>query len=97
MKAKNEADEEKEEKKKETENKAKNEDEEVKGKEKASNEDTDKRNSLTKSAAFLPNQPILHTCVLSPTETAIVYPGDVMTFDTTQTALNGLIVLKKTV
>lgn len=46
-------------------------------------------------AAFLPNQPILHTCVLSPAETATVYPGDVLTFDTTQTALNGLIVLKK--
>lgn len=46
-------------------------------------------------AAFLPNQPILHTCILSPAETETVYPGDVMTFDTTQTALNGLIVLKK--
>lgn len=46
-------------------------------------------------AAFLPNQPILHTCVLSPAETSTVYPGDVVTFDTTQTALNGLIVLKK--
>lgn len=46
-------------------------------------------------AAFLPNQPILHTCVISSAETATVYPGDVLTFDTTQTALNGLIVLKK--
>lgn len=46
-------------------------------------------------AAFLPNQPILHTCVLSPAETATVTPGDVLTFDTTQTALNGLVVLKK--
>lgn len=46
-------------------------------------------------AAFLPNQPILQTCVLSPAQTATVYPGDVVTFDTTQTALNGLIVLKK--
>lgn len=46
-------------------------------------------------AAFLPNQPILHTCVLSPAETAVVTPGDVLTFDTTQKDLNGLVVLKK--
>nr|DAJ74775.1 MAG TPA: capsid fiber protein [Caudoviricetes sp.] len=46
-------------------------------------------------AAFLPNQPILHNCILSPAETTTVMPGDVMTFDTTQTALDGLIVLKK--
>lgn len=46
-------------------------------------------------AAFLPNQPILHTCVLSPAETEVVTPGDVMTFDTTQTGLKDLIVLKK--
>lgn len=46
-------------------------------------------------AAFLPNQPILHTCVLSPAEEDVVTPGDVMTFDTTQTALKDLIVLKK--
>lgn len=46
-------------------------------------------------AAFLPNQPILHTCILSPAQTDPVYPGDVLTFDTTQTALDGLIVLKK--
>lgn len=46
-------------------------------------------------AAFLPNQPILHTCVLSPAETEVITPGDVMTFDTTQTALKDLIVLKK--
>lgn len=46
-------------------------------------------------AAFLPNQPILHTCVLSPAQTTPVYPGDVMTFDTTQTAISDLIVLKK--
>ena len=46
-------------------------------------------------AAFLPNQPILHTCVVSPAETEVVTPGDVMTFDTTQTALKDLIVLKK--
>lgn len=46
-------------------------------------------------AAFLPNQPILHTCVLSPAETATVTPGDVLTFDTTQTGLPDLIVLKK--
>lgn len=46
-------------------------------------------------AAFLPNQPILHTCVLSPAQTGTVVPGDVMTFDTTQTGLSDLIVLKK--
>lgn len=46
-------------------------------------------------AAFLPNQPILHTCVLSPAQTTPVVPGDVMTFDTTQTAISDLIVLKK--
>lgn len=46
-------------------------------------------------AAFLPNQPILHTCVLSSAQTTPVYPGDVMTFDTTVTGLSELIVLKK--
>lgn len=46
-------------------------------------------------AAFLPNQPILHTCVVSPAETAIIKAGDVLTFDTTQTALDGLVVVKK--
>lgn len=46
-------------------------------------------------AAFLPNQPILHTCILSPAQTEPVYCGDVLTFDTTQAALDGLIVLKK--
>lgn len=46
-------------------------------------------------AAFLPNQPILHTCVVSPAETAVLEAGDVLTFDTTQTALDGLVVLKK--
>ena len=48
-------------------------------------------------AAFLPNQPILDTCVVSPAETATLYPGDAVTFDTTQTALAGLIVVKKAV
>lgn len=57
---------------------------------------TNRRMTLVKGqAAFLPNQPILHTCVLSPAETATVVPGDVMTFDTTQTAISDLIVLKK--
>lgn len=46
-------------------------------------------------AAFLPNQPILHTCVVSPAETAVLEAGDVLTFETTQTALDGLVVLKK--
>lgn len=46
-------------------------------------------------AAFLPNQPILHNCILSPAQTDPVFCGDVLTFDTTQTALDGLIVLKK--
>lgn len=45
-------------------------------------------------AAFLPNQPILQSCVVSPAETNTLYPGDVMTFDTTQN-IDGLIVLKK--
>lgn len=46
-------------------------------------------------SAFLPNQPILHTCIVSPAETEILGAGDVLTFDTTQTALDNLIVLKK--
>lgn len=46
-------------------------------------------------AAFLPNQPILHTCIVSPAETELLGAGDVVTFDTTQTALDNLIVLKK--
>lgn len=46
-------------------------------------------------AAFLPNQPILHTCIVSPAETAVLQAGDVVTFDTTQTTLDNLIVLKK--
>lgn len=46
-------------------------------------------------AAFLPNQPILHTCIVSPAETEILSAGDVLTFDTTQTSLDNLIVLKK--
>lgn len=51
--------------------------------------------SVKGQAAFLPNQPILHTCVVSPAQTGTITPGDVVTFDTTQTALDGLIVLKK--
>lgn len=46
-------------------------------------------------AAFLPNQPILHTCLVSPAETGILQAGDVVTFDTTQTDIDNLIVLKK--
>ncbi len=46
-------------------------------------------------AAFLPNQPILHTCVVSSAETEVLQAGDVLTFDTTQTNLDNLIVLKK--
>lgn len=46
-------------------------------------------------AAFSPNQPIMHTCIVSPTQVGEIYPGDAVTFDTTQTAMNGLIVVKK--
>lgn len=31
-------------------------------------------------AAFLPNQPILHNCVVSPTAAEVLKPGDVVTF-----------------
>ncbi len=57
---------------------------------------TQRRMSPVKGmAAFLPNQPILHTCIVSPAETETLGAGDVLTFDTTQTALDNLIVLKK--
>lgn len=46
-------------------------------------------------AAFLPNQPILHTCLVSPAESNVLKAGDVLTFDTTQDNLDNLIVLKK--
>lgn len=57
---------------------------------------TQRRMSPVKGqAAFLPNQPILHTCLVSAAETAVLQAGDVLTFDITQDALDGLIVLKK--
>ena len=47
-------------------------------------------------AAFLPNQPIIHNCVVNPQLAANTYlvPGDIVTFETTNT-LNDLTVVKK--
>lgn len=44
-------------------------------------------------AAFLPNQPIIHNCVVDPTATEPVLIGDVVTFATTD--LTDLTVVKK--
>lgn len=44
-------------------------------------------------AAFLPNQPIIHNCVVDPSATAALQPGDVVTFATT--TLTDLTVVKK--
>ncbi len=44
-------------------------------------------------AAFLPNQPIIHNCVLDPSATAALVPGDAVTFATT--TLTDLTVVKK--
>ena len=47
-------------------------------------------------AAFLPNQPLIHNCVAQPTlaENTYLAPGDIVTFDATNT-LPGLTVIKK--
>lgn len=44
-------------------------------------------------AAFLPNQPIIHNCIVDPSATAALVPGDVVTFATT--TLTDATVLKK--
>lgn len=44
-------------------------------------------------AAFLPNQPIIHNCIVDPSATAALVPGDVVTFATT--ALTDATVVKK--
>ncbi len=45
-------------------------------------------------AAFLPNQPIIHDCIYSPTATENLQVGDIVTFDA-DTTLKGVPVLKK--
>lgn len=44
-------------------------------------------------AAFLPNQPIIHNCIVDPTATAALVPGDAVTFATT--TLTGCTVVAK--
>lgn len=44
-------------------------------------------------AAFLPNQPVIHNCVVDPSAEAPLVPGDVVTFATT--SLPDLTVVKK--
>ena len=44
-------------------------------------------------AAFLPNQPIIHNCIVDPSAEAALVPGDVVTFATT--ALTDATVVKK--
>lgn len=44
-------------------------------------------------AAFLPNQPIIHNCIVDPSATAALVPGDVVTF--ASTSLTDATVLKK--
>lgn len=44
-------------------------------------------------AAFLPNQPIIHNCIVDPNATAAIVPGDVVTFATT--TLTDYTVVKK--
>lgn len=45
-------------------------------------------------AAFLPNQPILHTCVVSAKQTGNIVCGDIVTIDATN-AVEDLITVKK--
>lgn len=45
-------------------------------------------------AAYLPNQPIIHNCVVSQAAANPLITGDIVTFDT-ETTLKGLTVLKK--
>lgn len=54
----------------------------------------DRMTPIKGQGAFLPNQPMLHTCVVSATQTGGLLPGDVVTFDTA-TTLDNLIVVKK--
>lgn len=54
----------------------------------------DRMTPVKGQGAFLPNQPMLHTCVVSPTQEGGLLPGDVATFDTAAN-LPGLIVVKK--
>lgn len=44
-------------------------------------------------AAFLPNQPIIHNCIVDPSATAALVPGDVVTF--ASTSLTDATVVKK--
>lgn len=44
-------------------------------------------------AAFLPNQPIIHNCIVASDASAALVPGDVVTF--ASTALKGVIVIDK--
>lgn len=44
-------------------------------------------------AAFLPNQPIIHNCVVDPSADAALVPGDAVTF--ASTSLTDLTVVKK--
>ena len=44
-------------------------------------------------AAFLPNQPIIHNCIVDPSASAALVPGDVVTFATT--TLTDATVVKK--
>ena len=44
-------------------------------------------------AAFLPNQPIIHNCIVDPSAAAALVPGDVVTFATT--TLTDATVVKK--
>ena len=45
-------------------------------------------------AAFLPNQPIIHNCVVDPSATAALTPGAIVTF-VSDTSLTGQIVVKQ--
>lgn len=45
-------------------------------------------------AAFLPNQPLLHTCVVSSAQTGDIVCGDIVTIDATN-AVEDLITVKK--
>lgn len=44
-------------------------------------------------AAFLPNQPIIHNCIVNPSAAAALVPGDVVTF--ASTSLTGVTVVDK--
>lgn len=44
-------------------------------------------------AAFLPNQPIIHNCIVNPSASAALVPGDIATF--ASTSLTGVTVVDK--